>query len=103
MARKRGGFRRERKEQERDITGERESKAQRRILPRAPLLRHPLVVRVEARDLKPSARQTSLDVQFLRDELAAHLDPVLVFAGGGKVVGELHAQPRFLRAAEGLG
>jgi hypothetical protein len=34
----------------------------------------------------------SVDVQFLRDVLAAHLDFGLVLSDGGKVVGELHSQ-----------
>jgi hypothetical protein len=45
----------------------------------------------------------SVNVHFLRHLLALHLDSALVLARGGKVVGKLHAQPRLLRAAEGLG
>ena len=49
------------------------------------------------------ARLASVDEQFLRDALAAHLDFALVLADGGQVVGKLHSQPCLLRAAEGLG
>jgi hypothetical protein len=36
----------------------------------------------------------------LFDVLTADFDMAFVFAGGGEVIGELHAQPRFWRTAE---
>src|ERR1039457_4247162 len=49
---------------------------------------------------RSSARPASLDVQFLRDALASHLDFAFVPASGCRIVGKLHPQPRLLRAAE---
>jgi hypothetical protein len=39
----------------------------------------------------------------LRNLLASRLDFALILAGGSKVVGKLHAQPSFWRAAKRLG
>ncbi|SPF56799.1 hypothetical protein SBA4_930018 [Candidatus Sulfopaludibacter sp. SbA4] len=49
------------------------------------------------------AMPVSIRVQFLRNGLAAHLDFALVLASGRKIVGNLHPQPCFRRAAERLG
>jgi hypothetical protein len=48
-------------------------------------------------------KNASRRVQFLRDVLTTDPDFTLVLPGGGEVVGELHSQPRFGRAAECLG
>ena len=42
-------------------------------------------------------------MQLLRNVLPAHLDFILVLAGCCEVIGKLHPQPRFLRAAECFG
>src|ERR1022692_998665 len=47
-------------------------------------------------------RTASLHVQFFRNVLTAHPDLTLVLPGSSEVVGKLHPQPRFRRAAECL-
>jgi hypothetical protein len=51
----------------------------------------------------PSTHPASRQVQFLRDVLTADPDFTFVLPGSGEVVGKLHSQPCFRRAAECLG